>query len=259
MNRLPRILLSVAIGILFSFVSAINPGLTSVLLILLLGLFLTELRLQHLYYKKPIRLSEEGHYNDALSMFKKSLDTGKVWFRLRILKQEIIVYSIAVAYARMGEFESSITWLERIDLAKIPNISKSSYYGMYALNLLRLGRSFEVAENYLNEAVLLGKLPMFDLVFCYLYLLKNDLEKATEHVKIYLDNPEKRQRIYKQGTVRIKVDQTYFTGMENFYLGLYYQAMNDVEQAKEHFFAAALMPYDNFIKREAHRLYNSIV
>lgn len=192
-------------------------------------------------------------------MFEKSLDTGRIWFQLRILNQVIIIYNIAVVYARMGEFESSITWLERIDLAKIPNISKSSYYGMYAFNLLHLGRSFEVAENYLNEAALLEKRPILDLAFCYLYLLKNDLEKATEHVKIYLDNPEKTQRIYKQGTIRIKVDQTYFTGMENFYLGLYYQAMNDVKKAEEHFFAAALMPYDNFIKREAHRLYNSIV
>jgi TolA-binding protein len=41
-------------------------------------------------------------------------------------------------------------------------------------------------------------------------------------------------------------------------MGLYYQAIGDIEKAKEHLFVTAMSPYDNYFKQEAHHLYNRL-
>lgn len=257
MNQIIRLVLGAVLGLAIGIFSVHNPRFG----IILFSLWIVRVALLLVFqrsYLKAVQLLNEGKFELALAKYEGLLERGKLFFWLKLLDKRLIVYNIAVTYSQWGRFEESIAWLDKINPKKVPKAVIQPYHAVYAANLLHLKRDLDLAKEHLDQAATTGTMPFFLLVYSYFYVLQDDLEHAKSYIEQYLDHPNRHRESYRQRNVRLKLDKVYVTAAENFYLGLYYQAVGDAEKAKEHLFVPAMSPYDNFLKREAFRIYNSL-
>lgn len=198
---------------------------------------------------KPIQLMFQGEYDRALALLKKKLKS--ILVQLHIDSKNGILYNIANVYHRMGKFENSIEWLEKIERRKLDKVLKGAYYALYAQNMLMLKVDLNEAERYLEIASPLDKLTSINLSYLYFYILKNDLEKAGEKLQEYLDEKQNRKNLSMSFRTILIRDKEFLSVMENFIYGAYYQAINDRDRARESFEKAYSCPYDNCYRAKA--------
>lgn len=225
-------------------------------------LFLVE---NFLYIVLPTRLIFKGNYDSSLDLchrgWKKSI-LAKVD---KVFRQNIMI-SIAINYSRKGNFESSLKWLEKINEEKPATRAVRWYYSsLYANNLLLFKRNVKRAEEFINIALFIYPNHYFakvlKLLESYLCLLINKQEKATDLIEEYLasqkSKPDKSLLTYLFEFIYGN-DEAYTSAAENFYLGYYYQALGDLEQARKHFKITVSCPHDNFYKQKAKEYLNGM-
>lgn len=194
--------------------------------------------------RKPAFLMLAGDYSKSLKLSKKNLKKNIL---IKANKnKEVTLHNIALNYHLIGEFEESTEWLLKIDKSSLSNPFKGVIYGLEAGNLLMLERNTNTAESYLETALSLIEMPYLYLWYCYLYLFKNDMNKAKEMIEKYL-YAQNNQKYYGNNP-RLIIDLKSQDAFANLVIGLYYQAINDAAQAKDYFYKASLCPYDNIYK-----------
>ncbi|MBW4421307.1 MAG: hypothetical protein KME13_19100 [Myxacorys californica WJT36-NPBG1] len=257
MSQIARLVLGAVLGLAIGIFSVHNPRFGIILFFLWIVRVALLLVFQRSYVE-AVQLLNEGKFELALAKYEGLLARGKLFFWLKLLDERLLIYNIAVIYHQWGRFEESIAWLDKLDPKKVPKAVTQPYHATYAVNLLYLKGDLDLAKEHLDQAAITGTMPFFLLIYSYFYQLQHDFEHAKSYVDQYLEHPNRYRETYRQGNVRLKWDKVYVTTAENFYLGLYYQAVGDVEKAKEYLFVSAMSPYDNFLKREAYRIYNSL-
>jgi len=203
--------------------------------------------------KKILDLMFRGEYQQALAFFQKDL---KNRFASQNLKR-VAIYNTALIYHRQGHFEDSIQWLEKLDSQKIDRNLQSIYYGLYAVNLLFLERNFDQVADYLSKSFALVRKPQIYLYFSYLYILQADIQQAANAIDEYHSlkkNIPKTQQSFGLFKVRLIFDREFENLLENLFIGIYYQTLNEISLAREFLTKAAVYPYDNFYKSKAFEL-----
>lgn len=218
-------------------------------ILLLMVIFIAYYLKSYYSFTKPRSLMLTGNYSKSLQLYKKNLKKNIVIKTSKIAK-DFTLYDIARIYHLMGGFEESTEWLLKIDKASIPKTFKGVIYSLEAGNLLMLERNINTAESYLEIALSFIELPDIYLGYCYLYLLKNNSDKAKEMIEKYLHTQNNFQKTFADN-VRLIIDPKIQDASASLIIGLYYQAMNDAVQAKDYFCKASLCPYDNIYKLKA--------
>jgi tetratricopeptide (TPR) repeat protein len=198
--------------------------------------------------RKPAFLMLAGDYSKSLKLSKKNLKKN-ILIKTHKMNKEVTLYNIALNYHLMGEFKQSTEWLLKIDRSSLSNTFKGVFYGLEAGNLLMLERNINTAESSLETASSLIEMPYIHLWHCYLYLFKNDMNKAKEMIEKYLCTQNNQK--YYGNNPRLIIDLKSQDAFANLVIGLYYQAINDAAQAKDYFYKASLCPYDNIYKLKA--------
>jgi hypothetical protein len=216
------------------------------------------LRRKQAIFSQSWQFMEVGQYDQALKIWLRSLAKDTLLFKLKLLSKELSIYNTSCVYSRMGEFETSLSHLEKLNPNRLPKGLESGYYSLFAYNTIHLGGDLDLAEDYLNKAESFRTSPYLYLHYCYLHLLKNDLATAESYMEKYYNHPSLKLESYREGRVKLKLDQTFMSFAENFYFGLFYLKSGDLKKAKDCLFIPSMAPYDNFYKRKATELYNSI-
>jgi len=194
-----------------------------------------------------------GEYQQALVFFQKDL---KNRFASQNIKK-VAIYNIALIYHRQGQFENSMQWLQKLDSQKMDRNLQSIYYGLYAVNLLFLERNFDQVADYLSKSFALLRRPQAYLCFSYLYILQADIQQAANAIDEYHSlkkNVSKTQQSFGLFKVRLIFDREFDNLLENLFMGIYYQTINEISLAREFLAKAAVYPYDNFYKSKAFEL-----
>ena len=93
---------------------------------------------------KPLRLMFKGNFAESITLFKKTAAK----YKNRLSTRDNAFYNIAAGYHRLGNFEESIEWLNKINKKKLNKNLSGVYYGLYAMNLIVLKRDLNLAEDY---------------------------------------------------------------------------------------------------------------
>lgn len=218
-----------------------------------------------IYIVLPTRLIFQGNYDGSLDLYYRGWKKSILAKIDKVFRQNIMI-GIAINYSRKGNFESSLKWLEKINEEKPATRAVRWYYSsLYANNLLLFKRNVKRAEEFINIALFIYPNHYFakvlKLLECYLCLLVNKQEKATALVEEYIASQQskpKKSLLTSFLELIYGNDEAYTSAAENFYLGYYYKALNDLEQARIHFKITASCPQDNFYKQKAKEYLNGI-
>ena len=206
---------------------------------------------------KPMKLLFKGDYNQSLFIYKRLLRKNLI-LKLDINSRNQTIYNVANIYHRLGMFQDSIAWLEKINTKKINRSFKGFYYSLYAGNILFSSNNIELAEEYFQRAFTLIDFPIKYLSSCYLSVRKNNLEEAKIMLDEYLKQKNKTRNLSLGLTTIFIVDREFADIVEGYFLGCYYQATHDIEKAKANFVKAYSCSYDNFYTRKATEVLNQL-
>lgn len=203
---------------------------------------------------KATRLIKKGELDQAIISLRELVGMYKK--RWRTVRNPLI-YSIAVCCHRKGDFEESIRWLEQMKKGKMDRNATRIYFGVYAANLLMLGRDLARAGQYLEKAELARIIPTDLLYRSYLELLKGNMEQADRWVGDFHSSTKTRRFMWAFFSF-CTIDQRYADLLNNFLLGFYYVKKGEHEEAKRYLSAARRYPYqDYYSKRAAELLRNT--
>lgn len=206
----------------------------------------------YLSFVRPMRLAIKGKYNKSLKIYKRTLK--RKWLTNKNNVYSSAILNIARINLIIGDFEESIKWLCGIDIEKINDKLKASYYSNYALNLLLLEKDLDIAEDYFKKAEEFSflKLPPSYIVECYLSILRGNKEEATILLHRHLEefNIDKIQKFYP-GLLFCFVDKKAVNLLNNYLIGYCFKALGDNIKAKEHFQLVSQYPYNNFFKQKS--------
>ncbi|MDP2211078.1 MAG: hypothetical protein Q8J63_05005 [Candidatus Aquicultor sp.] len=206
----------------------------------------------YLYIYRPSKLLVKGDFDGAMRIFEKM--QKKRWLGRTV--QQTTIFNISEIHHRTGRFEKSIATLDRMPQKRLSKNLRGVRSLLYGANLLMLGRNLDTAEVHLQVGESLVQHPSFSLFYAYLDILRDDLESAKRNVNQYLkSSPGNR---YKFGQAVLVFDREFFSATDNFFLGCYYQALDDSHKAKEHFENAASCSYENYFSSKASELLASL-
>jgi hypothetical protein len=208
--------------------------------------------LAYVYAYRPFRLEAKGEYGKLMPIFEKTL--RKRW--LLRTSRFAAIYNIAGVHHKTGRFDRSLEWLDKLSDKKLSENLGTAYHILYAANLLMLNKDLDSAEEHLMTANRL-KNSFACLLFCYLYLLKDDQIEARRMIDEYLSRP-RQQGLVSIGIVTIVHDKAFVKTVSDFFLGYYYLRINEPGKAREHLLEASRCSYDNFYRAKAVELLKAL-
>jgi tetratricopeptide (TPR) repeat protein len=185
-------------------------------------------------------LLDNGRYDELIKHLtdKHEQLNGKMGY-----KEQYLV-GIANCYNRMGNFEESLNYLEKVDLGKMDNKIKAGYYGLISSNLYFLNRSLNRAEELINKSRQLLDMPESILLQALIDIELNKKDDAKQLVEQYYKKATKKKYMFGVYTI-MYIDEYTSKVSEKFMLGLYYKKIGDEEKSKEYFFKSANCSYKN--------------
>ncbi len=190
----------------------------------------------------PVRHMFTGQYDKALKVYTNILANKNANKTLRILA----TLNMSNIYGRRGEFDESLTYLRTLDQETLNPPYKALYLGLYGANLLMMGQDIDEAERYLHEAHELLPMSSHYLELSYLYILKDDKERAGKMIEQFMNDAEP-----PKNSMKIRFDHELYGAINNYYLGYYYRATGDGHRAEEYFKLASQYPYACYFKTKA--------
>lgn len=197
-------------------------------------------------WKLPINLANEGKFQEAIEVFEKL--HGKHKDKMGYKNQGI--GGLANMYNRMGEFEKSNSYLDKLDFETLDNNSKAVSYAIYAHNLYFLDLNLYKARNYIKRCREIVEMPEFILLQALLELELEGREASDRLVEEYENLKFDKKFVGGLYTVLL-IDEFSKKVNESFMLGLYYYKIGEVHKAKGYLKEAASCSYENFFSNMA--------
>jgi tetratricopeptide (TPR) repeat protein len=200
-------------------------------------------------WKRAMVLANEGKLDEAIQAFEKLHEKhkGKMGYK------DQAVGGIANMYNRMGEFEKSNSYLEKINFDNLDNNTRAVSYAIYAHNLYFLDEDLYRARRYIKNSREMVEMPEFILLHALLELELEGQESSDDIIKQYERLNFNKKAIGGLYTILL-VDEFSKKVNENFMLGLYYYKIGELNKAKEYLAQAADCSYENFFSDTAKEL-----
>lgn len=218
---------------------ATNLRAISYVIYALVIVYIIRVFLNFLQARKNRNLLNEGKYEEAIQIYEK--------LHKKHLKYKnyngFYLFNVAKCYYRMGKFKNSNHTLDSFNVKDLPDNYKVIYYGMYAANLVLMGKDLEKAYKYILEARKIYDMP--DLILNQALIEKlQDKPNAEETFVLYKEKSDSSPKQSKGDTFGKDI-------VENYLLGLYYQKSKEKNLSKEYFEKAAKNEYDNYFSNQA--------
>lgn len=197
-------------------------------------------------WKQPMNLANEGKFQEAIEVFEKLHEKhkGKMGYKNQGIG------GLANMYNRMGEFEKSNSYLDKLDFETLDNNSKAVSYAIYAHNLYFLDLNLFKARNYIKRCREIVEMPEFILLQALLELELEGREVSDKLVEEYENLKFDKKFVGGLYTVLL-IDEFSKKVNESFMLGLYYYKIGEVGKAKDYLKEAASCSYENFFSNMA--------
>jgi tetratricopeptide (TPR) repeat protein len=197
-------------------------------------------------WKQPMNLANEGKFQEAIDVFEKLHEKhkGKMGYKNQGIG------GVANMYNRMGEFEKSNSYLDKLDFETLDNNSKAVSYAIYAHNLYFLDLDLYKARNYIKKCRELVEMPEFILLYALLELQLEGREASDKVVEEYENLKFDKKSVGGLYTVLL-IDEFSKKVNESFMLGLYYYKIGEADKAKGYLKEAASCSYENFFSNMA--------
>lgn len=186
-------------------------------------------------------LIDNGRYDELIkySTNKHEKMKGKISY-----KEQYLV-NIANCYNRMGNFQESLNNLEKIQVHKMDNKTKSSYYTLISSNLYFLNQNLNRAEELISKSRQLLDTPERILQQALIDIELNKKDNASQLVEQYHKVTTRKK--YMFGVYSIDyIDEYCIEISEKFMLGLYYKKIGNEEKSKEYFLKSANCNYKSY-------------
>lgn len=218
-------------------IDTITNNILMVISAILIVIYFTH---KNIRYKQT--LLNNGRYDELI---KYMINSHKLLKRMWGYKEQYSV-SIASCYNRMGNFQESINYLEKIEKTKMDNNTKALYYAIYSLNLYFLNQSMNKAEELINKFRQVLDNPRSMLLEALIAIELDKKEYAKQLVEQKYKEVTRKKYIISFYTL-IYTDEYCSEISENFMLGLYYKKMGEEEAAKRYFAKSANCNYKNYL------------
>ena len=195
-------------------------------------------------------LLNNGRYDELIKYMinKHEQINGKMGY-----KEQYLV-GIANCYNRMGNFQESLNYLEKIEENKMDNKIKAGYYTSYSSNLYFLNKSLNKAEELINKSRKLLDMPESMLLQGLITIELNKKDEASQLIEQYLKKETRKKYMFEIYTV-MYIDEYTSEICENFMLGLYYKKIGEGVNAKKYFSKSAKCNYKNYFSDISKELY----
>ena len=204
----------------------------------------------------PTRFLSKGMYNKAIEEFNNIINKYKGNDRV----MNAMNLNIASCYSRLGDFQRSIEYLDKID-SKTRAIDKNltfAYSGLYVVNLMLLDREYEKIEEHLKKVVEINDLIEFYPIRAYFEALKADEKKTLDYIEKYQNRKENRKFILSFMNTSLVFDKFTIDVENNFFIGMSYYKLNDFKSAILYLSKIINYEYDNFYSRKAREILEEI-
>lgn len=236
------IVLGFLLGLVFAIceiniISYIVP--ISILLIIFTMAVSAYFILKELNYQQS--LLNTGRYNELIKYLldKHEQYSGKMGYR-----QQYLVF-VANCCNRMGNFQESLSYLEKIQENKMDNKTKAGYYLLYSSNLYFLNQSLNKADELINKSRTLLDMNESMLLHALIDIGLNKKEDARQLIEQYHKRGTAKKYMFGISTV-LYVDEYTSKVSEKFMLGLYYKNIGDEENSIKYFSESANCDYRNY-------------
>lgn len=204
-------------------------------------------------WKCPMVLANEGKFEEAIKVFEELHEKykGKLGYK------DQAIGGIANMFNRMGEFEKSNGYLEKLDFDSLDSNSKAISYAIYAQNLYLLDLDLYKARSYIKISREIVEMPEFILVHALLELELEGQEVA-DKIMMEFENLRFNKKFISGFHTVLLVDEFSKRINENFMLGLYYYKIGNAVKANGYLEEAADCRYKNFFSDTARELLKEI-
>ena len=162
--------------------------------------------------------------------------------------------NIANCYNRMGNFQEGLSYLEKIEVNKMDNRTKASYYALISSNLYFSNQNLNRADELISKSRQLLDTPEHILQQALIQIELNKKDTASELVEQYHKKTTRKK--YMLGAYSMDyIDEYCVEISEKFMLGLYYKKIGNEEEAKEYFLKSAKCNYKNYFSDISKELY----
>lgn len=200
--------------------------------------------------KNQKTLIDNGRYDELIkySINKHEKMKGKIGYKGQYL------VNIANCYNRMGNFQESLSYLEKIEVNKMDNRTKASYYALISSNLYFSNQNLNRADELISKSRQLLDTPEHILQQALIQIELNKKDTASELVEQYHKKTTRKK--YMLGAYSMDyIDEYCVEISEKFMLGLYYKKIGNEEEAKEYFLKSAKCNYKNYFSDISKELY----
>ena len=191
-------------------------------------------------------LVSKGRYNEAIESFKKIIKKCENKIKIR----NVILFSIALCYSRLGEFEKSDQYLSEVDVKIMEEYFKWNYFILNAMNIMLLGEETNEAEQYLQKALIIFEKKEFYPAEAYFYSLRGNNQECLNYIHMYLEHIEEKKL---SGFIN-KLDKFIYNVQNNFLIGACYLKMNNYVLAKQYLKKSCKCNYDNYFSKKSEEL-----
>jgi len=219
------------------------------LVIIFIVIFLITLYIAYRNFKLQMKMLNMGKYEEVI---KELLNKHKKASKSFLYKQQYLG-NVANCYNRMGNFEESLNYLDKINNDIADKNSKALNYVLYAHNLYFLGMDIEKAEELVNKSRQLMDMPETILLDALIKLELGEEEKAANIIEEYYRLKSKKKYILGFYT-QIVFDEYTKEVNENFMLGYYYFKLGSMGKANKYLSQAAKCDYKNYFSDKAKEL-----
>lgn len=159
--------------------------------------------------------------------------------------KEQYILNVANCFNRMGKFQESLDYLDRMQVDKMDNNLKAGYCGLYSSDLYFLNQDMGKAEELIIKSRNLIDMQESMLLHALISLELNKNETARQLVEAYCKKSNKKKYILGMSTV-MYIDEYTSKVSEKFMLGLYYKKAGDEAKSKMYLTEAASYRYNNY-------------
>lgn len=241
-----KIVLGGILGAILGAVSAIYEIRSVYLIMPAIILFVIYIIVATIYsifkeLKNQKTLIDNGRYDELIkySIDKHEKMKGKIGYKGQYL------VSIANCYNRMGSFQESLNYLEKIEVNKMDNRTKASYYALISSNLYFLNQNINRAEELIIKSRQLWDTPEHSLLQALICIELNKKDIASQLIEQYHKKATRKKYMFGAYTMYY-FDEYCFEISEKFMLGLYYKKIGNEEESKEYLLKSAKCNYKNY-------------